>query len=56
MKQQLRRNRFVPKKLDKDMAPKNSTEIDLPAGPKPELPLQQPQPTQPQPGDPVPLR
>lgn len=57
LKQRLRQNRFVPKKLDKSMMPKAGTDIDLPPGSKPDIPAQQPpQPPQPAPGEPVPLR
>lgn len=64
LKQRLRQNRFVPKRLEKSMAPKNGTDIDLPPGSKPDIsapgnkpdiPAQQP-PQQPAPGEPVPLR
>lgn len=50
MKEQLRKNRFVPKRNAKESSAQAGTEIDLPPGPRPETPAQ------PQPGDPVPLR
>lgn len=51
LKRELRGNRIVKKS-----SPRAGTEVDLPAGPKPEIPAQQPMPQQiPQPpqGDPV---
>lgn len=57
LKERLRQNRFVPKKLDRSVAREAGTDIDLPPGSKPDVPAQQPQqPPQPAPGEPVPLR
>lgn len=64
LKERLRKNRFVPNKLDKSIAPKKGPDIDLPPGnkpdisapgSKPDIPAQQP-PQQPSPGEPVPLQ
>lgn len=62
LRQRLRENRFVPKKLDRSVASEAGTDIDLPPGSKPDVPaqpsrpVQPPQPPQPAPGQPVPLR